>query len=433
MEPLSLQVEWESGEGVRHPALAGTWARLSFSVGERIPTTVREARTGGTRSGVYGPAFLLAEWVVKNFAFLLHESAPAGPIPEQWLQRHSLLAAREGTSFPDLRFWRDEDRIAVQWVAVPESSSRPVAFVESGEARLRPTEVLTPLVGVVDLVLDHLRDCDHPDVAALRADWEATTSATGDEKKLLERAARMGLDAFDDATVDQLEGVLLGGLDDVPEATRDDLLDGGVAPTRIAPTVGLVAETLRNGIARPVLSSGAPRNRIDRLPDATRAYEQGYAVARDLRSAVRLRDGALDLRALELELGWEGLRDESRRNWTEVDSSLQALVGMSPEGFPRVILDPRRTDRHSRFVRARSLYFLLSGATTAAPRLVTSGGTWLQASSRAFAAELLAPADQLLARADRLADEECVDQLADEFNVSSSVINHQLDNHGAGR
>ena len=141
MASLAFQIEWEAGEGVRHPALAKTWARIAISVNDSPVTIVREKRTGGTRTGVYGPAFVLAEWIVKNFEFLLNESAPAGRLGSEWARRHSLLAVREGTSLPDLRLWRDDDSIAVHWKPTSDFGCRPVVFVGSGEARLGPKEV----------------------------------------------------------------------------------------------------------------------------------------------------------------------------------------------------------------------------------------------------------------------------------------------------
>jgi hypothetical protein len=58
--------------------------------------------------------------------------------------------------------------------------------------------------------------------------------------------------------------------------------------------------------------------------------------------------------------------------------------------------------------------------------LVTTARDWQQACSRAFAAELLAPAAAL----DRdQADWDDIDALASRYDVDPMVITHQLDNH----
>jgi Zn-dependent peptidase ImmA (M78 family) len=64
--------------------------------------------------------------------------------------------------------------------------------------------------------------------------------------------------------------------------------------------------------------------------------------------------------------------------------------------------------------------------------LVTNAHTWIQQASRAFAAELLAPINALRARVPREVEARnyvtLVDELASHFEVSSRVIEHQLEN-----
>jgi Zn-dependent peptidase ImmA (M78 family) len=62
---------------------------------------------------------------------------------------------------------------------------------------------------------------------------------------------------------------------------------------------------------------------------------------------------------------------------------------------------------------------------------VTSAHTHRQAIERAFAAELLAPADgilDLLQSPPEAASDEELEQIADHYGVSSMVIGHQLRN-----
>jgi hypothetical protein len=72
-------------------------------------------------------------------------------------------------------------------------------------------------------------------------------------------------------------------------------------------------------------------------------------------------------------------------------------------------------------------------ATDQSPqRLLTSAHDWQQACSRAFAAELLAPAKALEAQRRPGSEWEDEGQLANRFDVSPWVIAHQLVNHGLG-
>ena len=62
--------------------------------------------------------------------------------------------------------------------------------------------------------------------------------------------------------------------------------------------------------------------------------------------------------------------------------------------------------------------------------LLTKGATARQRLNRAFAAEFLAPSRSLAKRiVHPTVDGEQVDDLAEEFGVSTRVIQHQLENH----
>jgi Zn-dependent peptidase ImmA (M78 family) len=90
-----------------------------------------------------------------------------------------------------------------------------------------------------------------------------------------------------------------------------------------------------------------------------------------------------------------------------------------------------RDPRGGRFLFARALHhWLFVDSTAHGPRLLTRGSDWQQAASRAFAAELLAPAEALQQRLERgQGDWDADVKLAEEFDVSPRVIVHQRDNH----
>ena len=63
--------------------------------------------------------------------------------------------------------------------------------------------------------------------------------------------------------------------------------------------------------------------------------------------------------------------------------------------------------------------------------ILSSLATDRQARSRAFAAELLAPAESLRRRlGSTLVEPEQVDELGHEYGVSTEVIRRQIENHG---
>ncbi len=430
---MTFRIEWEAAPGVSHPVLARTWERIEIAIGETCVTTVLDRQTGGTRAGVYGSAFVVAEWIVRSFWFLLWESAPSAAPAPAWLRRHSLAAAREGTSLPRLRCFRDEEKIAAAWARdEQERGARPVTFIESGNAELEPAAVQAKLVDFVDLVLERVRGLDHPDVVGLREDWKAITSTTGDELLLCKRAARMGLDAYEPAEVsDELASLLTEAVGRLPAATGDDLLDAAIAPEKLGSSIATVAGAVRaDAEPAPKVTKGVPKHDLGQRRNGLLPYEQGYALADALRRQLNQSpDGPFDMPRALASLHWSDVH-QPQEAWAQLDPNVKAAVGMSPRGAPCLLSRPGRVTV-DRFLVARGLYALLSGATAAAPRLLTNAGTRLQSASRAFAAELLAPAVALRARVPGRLDEERVDELAQEFGVSPMVIQYQLENQGA--
>jgi hypothetical protein len=428
VEPLSLSAEWELAPGVSHPVLAKTWARLEISVGEHCVTRVFDRRANGSRQGVYGSVFPLAEWIVNNYWFLMSEGCPAGLPAPSWIRRHSLVAAREGGSLPALSLFRDEDCLVAKWMADDQHRSRrPVAFVETGDAELEPSAVRASLTNFVDLVIERLRGVEHPEVAALRADWEAVTSVTGSDAKLCARAASIGVDAFDaEEMTEQLAKALLETAERLEKPTRADLLDAGVSPNRFAAAVAAVVEAV-GGPER--VAAGVPRSELPDVQSAGRPYEWGYALAR----AVRHRVGQQPSDSFDLETGMKALAwadvVEHRDFEGALDKHVKGIVGVSAQAQPKIVAPPRPTVQE-RFLVARGMYLLLSRSTQAAPRLITDAGSRTQAASRAFAAELLAPIAAIRARAAEGLDDDLVDEIAAEFQVAPAVINYQVQNQG---
>ncbi|WP_368794373.1 ImmA/IrrE family metallo-endopeptidase [Candidatus Synechococcus spongiarum] len=103
------------------------------------------------------------------------------------------------------------------------------------------------------------------------------------------------------------------------------------------------------------------------------------------------------------------------------------MEGLVSAGGPACAITSQRRETAKRFVLARALGDYI-GRSDAGLGILTSMDTARQARSRAFAAELLAPAESLRPR---LADQGVnVHDLGQEFDVSTQLINHQITNHG---
>lgn len=431
---LEFRVEWEEAPGVRSPALAATWARIEISVDAHPVTRFWSSVTNAGRTGVYGSAFPLACWIARNWWNLLYEGLAAPEVlsgarrahahHHAWLERHNLVFAREGMAYPDLSIFREDDRLSARWVSDTERVTTPGRFLEEGTAQLDLAATQAALAQLVESVLARVEHVHEPSVQHLIDDWKAVETTSGDERELCIRLAALGLDPYaadlDTALEEQLSDKQLPR-----DAVLRDLL-AATTPSHLVADIAAIRE-LESNIAE--ISQGEHHaqfglilNQYDPFP-----YCAGYQRASVLRRRLGLSDSepASDLDAvINKAVGVDKLRFIPQPSSRSVEAVVQrngacAMVGTE------------RSERALRFLRARALHHWLFVTTPSSPRrLLTRANDWQQAASRAFAAELLAPAAALAAHLEGMVDWDVEEQLADKFKVSHFVIGHQLENHG---
>ena len=431
-------MEWQDAPGVRDAVLARTWCRLVIEANGRLVTTAVHGPSDSLRGGIYGSAFPLCQWIVENWWFLLHESYRHPTLyasrelaktraDREWMQRHSLLAAREGFSLPEVILYRDGRKVVVRWRPDADAPGHVLRFIGQGEAHLEVAEVQQGLAAAVQAVIDRIAGLEAPEVRYLREDWKAILGATEQESKLCKWSARLGLDAFDpEELTDDLERNLFGWLADFDAPLRDDLLDAVQLPA--------LPESL-NWVRRAAsLAAGAgpggPPASVSFDGDHGTAHRCGYACATALRRHLWPRNGRGPIGDLDetlVRLGWA--KSPSRTLSLDPDGALEAAASRSDEGAPvAVIGDVGRAGNRFRLARAVFLgHFTRSGHLH--PRLATTAHTWEQRASRAFAAEFLAPAAGLAEHLGGRASPSQIDKLADLYDVSPQAIGRQIENH----
>jgi hypothetical protein len=433
-----FKIEWEwlaNGQAaVRSHGL--TWSRLVIRGESQVVTRVIDERMRSWRDGVFVPLMPLAEWIAANWWFLFEEAPPptlrrASPREElvdhrAWFRRHNLLSAREGHPLPDLTFASGDDDVTLS--LRPDDrvyANAPVRFIESG-AWLVSREVLSSeLRQLTDAVVDRLGECEDVDAVALRNLWKHRMFASGEEALLAQRAAALGLDGDDpDAVSDALADTLLEIGRDLPEALfREALVPGGdeaMLRHRI--------DQLRIARARDVDDRGDALRRareeaqgcVEVLP-----YRQGWSLARRFRERVLGVDSSVYGSALDDLLSQGALLSESDVKLPDT-TGLLGWVDASAEGRARCVLAQRSTSIAARFLRARALGSALLGRRE---RLLTQSATRTQRLARAFATELLAPADAVRAMLPAgWVDDDAVNDIARRLGVSPLVVQHQIEN-----
>lgn len=441
MSSFNIRCDWEEDPGVSDPALARSWALIKICVDGEPITQFHSLRSNSVRDGVYGSAFPLAAWIVENWWFLLNEGTRAlsvlrggretlrhDPLRRGWLQRHNLLTAREGYALPDLSLFRDEDRIHVCWAADPDDDfPRRGRFLSAGWRRIDIGCTRVGLREFVESVLERVDGVQSEDVDELRARWSIVLVSDSDPDEALaaSRLAALGVHPWSP----EAEALDVSVLSSLPEAVAHDLLDV-TTPEHLREDLDATLAMLR--LDRPSGTEG--RGTWTRPPEGAdltqrQAYEAGFLRARQVRARLAVGPVAPVEDLAGRIHRFFGTFEQRTIPLATSERRIDGLVAHESSNEVRWLIGAPRSEAASRFRLARALYqWVYSPARF---RLLTrSSSGWEQRASRAFAAELLAPAAGISAEIERSRDDGVIGQLARTFNVDDTVIAHQIGNHG---
>lgn len=440
-QELNIRWEWEPAGSVRAPEHRATWARIEIQAGSDCVTLVEDKESGSSRRSVYCPLYPMAEWVAYNWWFLQADSRPTewllqddGPVsripralPLALRNRHSIRASGDGFAWPDLLIVPDGNETRLVWENDRGSSPHwPIRFLTSGDCRVKSERVLHELELLVSEVLTRLSE-QGVTGTALEEEWASVQQTDPEEAEYCRASARLGLDPYSDAA--PYESEIMQASESLSGELLTDFFNA-VDPDNIEVALAWISSQLS--------LIDAPQ-----VAGATFAPEAG--VIRELRAQVR---GNIVQAAQPWEVGYEQARLIRRQVEPEssspfsvdryisklirpgADRSLQAMGRGGEQQDPLAVIGRDRPHTATRFTLARALWHCIWDDDPLF--FVTSAHTYRQRAERAFAAEMLAPAEgisALLESKPESAPEEELDQIAEHFDVSPMVIGLQVRNH----
>jgi len=340
-----------------------------------------------------------------------------------------LLAAREGGALPDLTLYRDGDRVTARWLKDGgDNANEHIRFVEEGSVRLPPEDVRGAITRFVKAVLDRVSGLSDDEVLQLREDWEEIQGLTEEDRRIFEWGARLGVDArFEDELSPEHEDLLRANLPRWGKDIADDLLSSstikhfGADASWIEEARALAGNDVveRRSSAKRSLPALAPKGK---------AHLMGHAHAVDFRKSMDIPNVITDMEDFVRDLGWAESPFKVAKS--SPSSLIRGFLGYSKGDAPVLVAHGDSEDTPTgRFLLARSLYMRIC-SESGKPRLVTDSHVWDQRASRAFAAEILAPAEGLRGKV-RSGKASLLDvrHLAEDFGVSTEVVRHQLENY----
>ena len=443
MPNLTFDIDWVDADGISGPELSATWASLRICAGDSVITRVLDTRARTVRDFIHVPLYPLAEWLVTNWWFLLHEYAnPAKEGDPDFHRRHALRFGREGYAFPDLEMVSSGARTRLMW-----KRDRPqwsgVEFLDQGTIWVDSGRFQEACAALVDQVIRRLDTLDVGETF-LQEEWNAIQSTDEGESQFCEIAAGMGWDpyALDDENREWVQdgkgqwilllAERLGGLLDeaVPAIVPDEHLEHWLS----------ISDT----ISEAKRFNSIPLERLRSLRDDTPTYRStetnpwsmGYDIARVLRRTLGLDGDPLPTTTRLAEALGEDAESIERIatrpvNLREWPALVDGVITRNEDENPAFAFR-RFRDGTERFHLCRALAEVL--VSPRSDMLITRAHTERQQRNRAFAAEFLAPSAGLRSRVSRpVVDDEDIDELALEFGVSSRMIEHQIANHRIAR
>lgn len=423
---LELLVEWESAHGVTSAELAATWCRLEIQVQGQFVTAVDDARTGAMRRGVYTSAYPLAEWIVEHWWLLRTHVRPSAvprrdwawaKLSEQpWLRAHNARAAGGGLPWPDLTVVPEGATTRLTWNAGPGLADQPITFLTSGDAYVASDAAADALGRFVDQVLERLRDAGVSGTP-LQEEWELIAGSDDEETAFASSVARLGLDPYD--VPDELSDDVIGMAETLDDEVLVEFLDS-VRPSELRTAAQWLeqAQSERVMMPRPALA-----DRLEHAGASSRAqgqpWELGYAAASSYREQLGLRSR-------------EVFPMDRYVSTTPIDApagGLQGLVAVERDDLGLVLPTELGLSRNSvRFAQGRALG--LSLLTKRPLLLLDPAHTDLSKAARAFAAELLAPADGISTYLSVLPEvtPAAFEAIAARFDTSPLLVQHQYEN-----
>ncbi|UYY76806.1 hypothetical protein [Sphingomonas sp. R1] len=429
MSTLSFHVdEWLQSDDP-DPRRAGTLASVVIKVGDMPATRLFDDWSKTVTDRARLPLYSLAEWFAANWWRLHHEVAHeslSGFPPVDWRLSHDLASVGGGYIWPRMRFVWDDLTMQVSARALRNAAWEPVRHLNDIATTSLSIAIFDAAVErLINLVLERLRAlgvCAEP----LATIWSDVIEERNDLEVADWRAweARLGYDAGEapEKLMEQIASLFgkagraaLAEIAPVVEPQADITLDSLMA---IANTPGISATLPLTGFAsseRSLYFSGKMT-----------PWDAGRAAARKLRDDHGPATGPMeDRKLLEfLGIGSAGL------NRVATSHDLPIGLGVRLERHERSNLHFRRRSPEAiRFEAARFVAESMIASESDHYLPLTDLATARQKFQRAFAAELLAPIEEIIDLVGPARSTDAVEAVGAIYRVSSLAIFNHLENH----
>ncbi len=438
MNQIKFQYHWHDGEGIEGPEFQTTYAALCIEFDDQVLTETKNIKTKTTSEWINIPLYPLAEWVALNWWFLKGEVFNLKKASfNNYNERHNIFFAQEGYALPSLTMRPSGNSVELIWERYSPAYNN-LEFINSGRGTVSQEQLFEGFSDLIEGVINRLIQNNIHDTI-LQREWEAISNTFKEEEEFCVLAASIGLDPYD--LSDHKKNLILQAHKKLPgplvseffTICRERKIE---ADTKV---VLKALEKIHNKTVSDNKETIAPLQKIredlmgqQNIKPTSEPWVTGYEAAKTLRRKLKLNGEVLvELNDLEKAIR---LPKNELDQYVEYDAqlpeTLQVVAGLNKSDHPGFIFREKKTaSAGKKFLLTRSLYNYFFESSSD-PYLITFSHTDLQKKNRAFAAEFLVPANTLKKKVKKgTISEEEIGELAEEMNVSTMLVGHQIENH----
>ena len=341
---------------------------------------------------------------------------------DEW---YYLKGYRGGYAIPDVRLRFDGDVFDVECRPY-RYANPPVFFPEDRRERLQRADVENALKDLLTSVLGQIESSNAPE-SGFRVQWNAvwTSLQNPEEVSFCEAAGALGLDPYD------MPGDLAAFIEESAELFIGEQLIEFLGGLRDASVRSGILDWVRKSARRPQYKSLLPAVKDARKAATAFASTSGRPWARGYRCA-RASRRALNMRQNERLRSVSALAKRLEAPHFSTVASVPGIAALVQTGGNGTCIHLGRAQSRSKIAQAGNLFAFARAigdavANPAAERSVVNDlhQASRQACGRAFAAEFLAPVDEIESM---LKDGRDITMIADEFGVAAEVVDRQIQN-----
>lgn len=423
---FKILVEWVSAAHGRDE-VRETSAFLSIVVDGRTVTRAEDDWSKSVQTRVRLSAYPLAVWLAASWWRLRWEPAPWGPRSVSWRMAHHLSAAGGGFLWPDLIFETDGRTVDAICRPSDPQSTEPVRYLTGFRSSI-PAELFEREIdGFLALVLARLDAVGVRDAELARL-WREVQSERGDARLSTMRRleAMLGFEP-DEASSELLERFGSVGTE-AGAAAMEEIAPACAGEESVAALERIVALARSAGVAGRIVTPKPLLQALDDEAYATAApWERGRLLAHDVRRVLGFGAQPVPDPALSQLVH---IPTTTLAGTTDLSAASRIGLAVRHGDGNDLTLHFRKQNRPGRrFEAARFLADHLLATPSDRWLPVTDTRTARQKMQRAFAAEFLSPIDALQQHLGGDFSNEAIEDVADEFGVSSLAVRSHLANN----